>query len=61
MAMKPRKTKRMMKGGAVSEYGGKEKYASKKAMMKHEKGESKKTEMKEKRGMRRGGMVEKSK
>ena len=32
----------------VSEYGGMEKYASKKAEMKHEKKESKKVEMKEK-------------
>lgn len=32
----------------ISEYGGKEKYASKKAEMKHEKKEGKKVEMKEK-------------
>ena len=32
----------------MSEYGGMEMYGSKKAMMKHEKGESKKMEMKEK-------------
>ena len=31
----------------ISEYGGKEMYASKAAMMKHEKGESKKMEKKE--------------
>ncbi len=33
----------------ISEYRGKEKYASKSAMKKHEKSESKKTEMKEKK------------
>ena len=33
----------------ISEYGGKEKYSSKSAMKKHEKGESKKTEMMEKK------------
>lgn len=32
----------------ISEYGGKEKYASKAAKMKHEKAESKKVEKKEK-------------
>lgn len=32
----------------ISEYGGKEKYASKAAKMKHEKSESKKVEKKEK-------------
>jgi len=32
----------------ISEYGGKEKYASKKAEMKHEKKEGKKVEAKEK-------------
>ena len=32
---------------AISEYGGMEKYASKSAMMKHEKGEGKKMEKKE--------------
>lgn len=32
----------------ISEYGGKEKYASKAAMAKHEKKESKKVEAKEK-------------
>jgi hypothetical protein len=32
----------------IKEYGGKEKYASKAAKMKHEKSESKKTERKEK-------------
>ena len=34
----------------LSEYGGKEKYPSKTAMKKHEGKESKKVEMKEKRG-----------
>jgi hypothetical protein len=34
----------------ISEYGGKEKYASKAAMKKHEAKESKKMEAKEKRG-----------
>lgn len=33
---------------SISEYGGKEKYASKAAAMKHEKKEGKKMEMKEK-------------
>jgi ribosomal protein S21 len=33
----------------ISEYGGKEKYASKAAMKKHEKSESKSTERKEKK------------
>jgi hypothetical protein len=42
--------KKMAKGGAaISEYGGKEKYASKAAMMKHEKKESPKMEKKEKK------------
>lgn len=36
------------KGKKISEYGGKEMYASKTAMMKHEKGESKGMEMREK-------------
>ena len=46
--------KKMAKGGAVAkkkpimEYGGKEKYASKAAMAKHEKGEGKAMEKKEK-------------
>lgn len=42
--------KTMKKAGMkkMSEYGGMEMYGSKKAMMKHEKGESKKMEMKEK-------------
>lgn len=38
----------MKKKTAISEYGGKEKYASKAAMMKHEKKEGKKVEAKEK-------------
>lgn len=37
-----------MKKKVISEYGGKEKYASKAAMAKHEKKESKKVEAKEK-------------
>lgn len=37
-----------MKKKMISEYGGKEKYASKAAMAKHEKKESKKVEAKEK-------------
>jgi hypothetical protein len=36
------------KAKKISEYGGKEMYASKTAMMKHEKGESKAMEMREK-------------
>ena len=35
----------------ISEYAGKETYASKKQMAKHEKGESKKVEKMEKKGM----------
>lgn len=38
----------------ISEYGGKEKYPSKAAMKKHEKGESKSTEKKEKAMMAKG-------
>lgn len=39
----------------MNEYGGKEKYASKAAKAKHEKGESKRMEMKEKMmGMKKG-------
>lgn len=48
---KPSKmTKKTTKGSAkkISEYGGMEKYASKKAEMKHEKKEGKKVEAKEK-------------
>jgi hypothetical protein len=41
--------KKKMKKKPVSEYGGKEKYASKTAKKKHEGKESKKTEMKEKK------------
>ena len=43
----------------VSEYGGMEKYASKKAEMKHEKKEGKKVESKEK--MMFGKMIKKKK
>ena len=43
----------------ISEYGGMEKYASKKAEMKHEKKEGKKVESKEK--MMFGKMVKKKK
>jgi hypothetical protein len=54
--------KKMAKGGkvpaAISEYGGKEKYPSKAAMMKHEKKESVKTEKKEGM-MAKGGSVKK--
>lgn len=39
----------MAKKKMISEYGGKEKYASKKAMMKHEKKESKAFEKSEKK------------
>jgi hypothetical protein len=42
------------KGKMISEYGGKEKYASKTAMMKHEKKESKAMEAKEKMMMKKG-------
>ena len=37
----------------IKEYGGKEVYSSKKAKMAHEKKESKKTEMKEKKGYKK--------
>jgi hypothetical protein len=37
----------------ISEYGGKEKYASKAAKMKHEKAEGKKVEKKEKMGTKK--------
>lgn len=43
------------KGGMIGEYGGKEKYASKAAMAKHEKKESPAKEKAEK--MKAGGMV----
>jgi hypothetical protein len=55
--------KKMAKGGKVNapikEYGGKEKYPSKTAMMKHEKKEPKKEEKQEKKGvfMAKGGDV----
>jgi hypothetical protein len=55
-------TKKMAKGGkvpaAISEYGGKEKYSSKAAMMKHEKKEPMKVEKKEGM-MAKGGSVKK--
>jgi hypothetical protein len=55
-------TKKMAKGGkvpaAISEYGGKEKYPSKAAMMKHEKKEPMKMEKKEGM-MAKGGSVKK--
>jgi hypothetical protein len=41
----------MAKGKMISEYGGKEKYSSKAQMAKHEKGESKKVEKKEEKGI----------
>lgn len=41
----------MAKGKMISEYGGKEKYTSKKQMAKHEKSEGKKVEKMEKKGM----------
>jgi hypothetical protein len=48
----PMRGQRTAKNKMVKEYGGKEKYASKTAMMKHEKGESKKMEMMEKKMMK---------
>lgn len=52
-----RSTREMKKGGKViSEYGGKEKYPSKAAMMKHERAESPAKERAEKR-MASGGAV----
>lgn len=52
-----RSTREMKKGGKViSEYGGKEKYASKAAMAKHEKAESPAKERAEKK-MKSGGAV----
>lgn len=67
--------KKFAKGGAVMEKGTGEKYASKKAMAKHEKGESKAMQMKEKgkpalaivigvgkpKAMNKGGMAKKGK
>lgn len=50
----------MAKKKAISEYGGKEKYPSKKAMMAHEKKESKSMESKEKKGFKKM-MVKKKK
>jgi hypothetical protein len=46
---KPKHPKTMAK--MIKEYGGKEKYASKAAMMKHEKKEGKKVEKMEKKGV----------
>lgn len=43
----------MNKKKSISEYGGMEKYASKKAMMAHEKSESKGYEKKEKKKMKK--------
>ena len=48
---------KMAKGGKISEYGGKETYKSKSAMMKHEKAESPSMERKER--MMGGGKVKK--
>jgi hypothetical protein len=50
----------MAKKKMISEYGGKEKYPSKKAMMAHEKKESKSVESKEKKGFKKM-MVKKKK
>ena len=44
----PMRGQRTAKNKMVKEYGGMEKYPSKAAMMKHEKGEGKKMEAKEK-------------
>jgi hypothetical protein len=44
----PMRGQRTAKNKMVKEYGGMEKYPSKTAMMKHEKGEGKKMESKEK-------------
>ena len=44
----------------ISEYGGKEMYASKSAMMKHEKGEGKKVEKKEGAAFAKKTMAKKS-
>jgi hypothetical protein len=41
----------MAKGKMISEYGGKEKYTSKKQEVKHEKAEGKKVEKMEKKGV----------
>ena len=41
----------MAKQKSIKEYGGKETYASKKQMMKHEKSEGKKVEKLEKKGI----------
>jgi hypothetical protein len=44
-------TKKNNMAKMISEYGGKEKYTSKKQMAKHEKAEGKKVEKMEKKGM----------
>lgn len=44
-----KKTVKKVAKKKISEYGGMEKYASKKAEMKHEKAEGKKVEIKEKK------------
>lgn len=48
----PMRGQRTAKNKMVKEYGGAEKYASKSVMAKHEKGESKKYEMMEKKMMK---------
>ncbi len=48
----PMRGQRTAKNKMVKEYGGAEKYASKSAMKKHEKGESKKFESMEKKMMK---------
>lgn len=45
------------KGGMISEYGGKEQYASKAAMKKHEGKEGMKKEKSEMQSLKKGGMV----
>ena len=57
--MKPKKPIKKAATKKISEYGGMEKYASKKAEMKHEKKEGKKVESKEK--MMFGKMIKKKK
>ena len=54
--MMPGKKHGMKKGGMIEEYGGKEKYKSKAAMMRHESKETPAMERKE-RGMKAGGAV----
>lgn len=48
----PTRGQRTAKNKMISEYGGKEKYPSKTAMMKHEKTEGKKMEAMEKKMMK---------